>query len=99
MESDIRKDQFFVEDDAWHRASGRYQQFPAAFGEKPLVLLELGVRYNTPTIIKVPFEQITSEHPNAALVRINKNHPEASPANRAKTIAFDQNILKIIATL
>jgi hypothetical protein len=96
MAPNIRKDQFFVEDDAWHRASNRYQQFVADLAYKPLVLLELGIGYNTPTIIKLPFERITAEHPNATLVRINKDYPEVSPINQAKTIVFGQDIKEII---
>lgn len=95
----LRKDQFFVENDAWHQASHRYSQFVAAIGDKPCVLLELGVGYNTPTIIKFPFERITAQHPNATLVRINKDYPEASPLNQAKTIAFDQDIGEIITAV
>ena len=99
MEPNLRKDSFFVEDDAWHRANNRYQQFMTALGDKPLVLLELGVGYNTPTIIKFPFERITHEHPNATLIRINKDYPEVRRMNQAKTIAFDQDITEVITAL
>jgi NAD-dependent SIR2 family protein deacetylase len=99
MEPNLRKDQFFVEDDAWHRASSRYQYFLDTHCEKPLVLLELGVGYNTPTIIKIPFERITAQHPNATLVRMNKDYPEVSPINQSKTITFAQDIGEIIAAL
>jgi NAD-dependent SIR2 family protein deacetylase len=99
MEPNLRKDQFFVEDDAWHRASRRYQQFVSNLGDKPFVLLELGVGYNTPTIIKTPFERITAAHHTATLVRINKDYPEVSHMNKAKTIAFGQDIGEIIAAL
>lgn len=97
MEPNIRKDSFFVEDDAWHLASRRYQRFVASLGDKPLVLLELGVGYNTPIIIKTPFERITAQHPNAALVRMNIDYPEASRVNRARTIAFARDIGEVIA--
>jgi hypothetical protein len=50
----------------------------ASLSDKPCVLLELGVEYNPPTIIKIPFERITAEHPNATLVRMNKDYPEVS---------------------
>lgn len=99
MEPNIRKDQFFVEDAAWHRAGNRYSQFVGALGNRPCVLLELGVGYNTPAIIKVPFERITAQHPNATLIRINRDYPEASAMNQARTIAFDQDITEIIAVL
>jgi len=99
MEPNLRKDHFFVEDGAWHRASSRYQQFVTALDNKPLVLLELGVGYNTPTIVKVPFERITGHHPNATLVRINIDYPEVSRLNQEKTIAFSQDIGEIIKAL
>jgi len=99
MEPNLRKDQCFVEDDAWHKAQNRYAQFLAALGAKPFVLLELGVGYNTPSIIKFPFEQIAARHPAATLIRINKDYPEISRLNQAKTIAFEQDIGEIIAAL
>ena len=71
----------------------------AALGDKPCVLLELGVGYNTPSIIKFPFEQIAARHANATLIRINKDYPEVSQMNHAKTIAFAQDIGEIIAAL
>lgn len=99
MEPNLRKDQFFVEDDEWHLASGRYRQFLETIDTHPLVLLELGVGYNTPTIIKHPFERITAQHPNATLVRVNRDYPEVSRINQGKTIAFDQDIAKVVGAL
>lgn len=96
MEPNLRKDQFFVEDDAWHRASSRYHQFLADLGQKSLVLFELGVGYNTPTIIKIPFERLTAQHPNATLVRINKDYPDVSQMNQTRTIAFSQDIVEVV---
>jgi hypothetical protein len=63
------------------------------------MLFELGVGYNTPAIIKVPFERFTAARPNATLVRINKEYPEIRPENESKTIAFGQDIGKIIEAL
>ncbi len=99
MEPNIRKDQFFIEDDVWHQASSKYLQFVTTLGERPLVLLELGVGYNTPSIIKLPFERITAESPCATLIRINKDYPEISPVNQAKTICFTQDIAAVISSL
>jgi hypothetical protein len=59
----------------------------------------LGVGYNTPTIIKSPFERLSAEHPKAILVRINKDYPEVSRINHIKTIAFAQDIGEIITAL
>lgn len=39
--------------------------------DKKLVLLELGVGFNTPTIIRFPFERLVREHDNISLIRLN----------------------------
>ena len=41
--------------------------------DKNLVLLELGVGFNTPTIIRFPFEKLVREHKNISLIRLNLN--------------------------
>jgi len=33
--------------------------------------MELGVGFNTPAIVRCPFESITLQYPNAKLIRIN----------------------------
>jgi NAD-dependent SIR2 family protein deacetylase len=96
MEVNIRKDMNFLEDTNWNISNSRYKRFISNIGDKRIVLLELGVGYNTPTIIKYPFEQITSEYKNAVLVRINKEYPEVSKANESKTIVFKEDISSII---
>ena len=43
---------FFVEDEKWHKMSERYYQYLNSIDEdENLVFLELGVGFNTPTII------------------------------------------------
>lgn len=99
MEPNLRKDRTFVEDDAWHRANGRYQDFLATLEGRPVVLFELGVGYNTPTIIKFPFERITAANAGATLVRINRDHPEPSTMNREKTMSFSEDAGEVVAAL
>jgi hypothetical protein len=41
------------------------------------VMIEIEIRFNTPGIIKDPFEQITSVEPYATLIRINKDSSDA----------------------
>lgn len=55
--------------------------------------------YNTPSIIKFPFERITAQYSNVTLIRVNRDYPEVSEVNHAKTIAFDQDIQEIVAML
>ena len=68
----VRTDEFFVEDAQWEAAHDRYVDFVGSIGRKKAVLLELGVGFNTPSIIRFPFERMAQLRPNATLVRVNK---------------------------
>ncbi len=68
----LRSDDLFVEDAHWHRQAKRYQQFVEKHRDGKLLLLELGVGFNTPTIIRFPFEHMAAEFPHTALVRFNQ---------------------------
>ena len=54
MTMNLRSDDKFVEDEGWHEAAERYENFLRTRKGKVL-FLELGVGYNTPVIIKYPF--------------------------------------------
>lgn len=71
MAMHLRCDQYFVEDDPWHESDKRFGRFLANHMEDKMVLLELGVGFNTPTIIRFPFENLLREHKNISLIRLN----------------------------
>ncbi|MDE6712814.1 MAG: Sir2 silent information regulator family NAD-dependent deacetylase, partial [Lachnospiraceae bacterium] len=52
MAMHLRCDQYFVEDEDWHEAAEHYMDFLKKMGQKKGILLELGVGFNTPTIIR-----------------------------------------------
>lgn len=96
MEINVRKDNFFVEDEKWHRMSKKYHEFLRHIDEtRNIVFLELGVGFNTPTIIRYPFEQMTFSNSNAVLIRLNRDYPLAIAENKNKTIGFDEEISDI----
>ena len=66
----LRSDDRFVEDEGWHKAARRYDEFNKTHKGKVLYL-ELGVGYNTPVIIKYPFWQRTFDNPQATYACIN----------------------------
>ena len=68
----LRSDNKFVEDEGWHRAAERYENFLCTHAGQKILFLELGVGYNTPVIIKYPFLQMTAKNPNATYVCINQ---------------------------
>lgn len=76
MEINVRKDRFFVEDERWHALAHRYYEFVQKACDNKLVLLEYGVGYNTPSIIRFPFERMAAEFPDTTLIRINKDYPD-----------------------
>ena len=73
MDMNLRKDNFFVQDEAWYEAEERFSDYLSDAIDKKLVLLELGVGFNTPTIIRFPFEKLVREHENISLIRLNLN--------------------------
>jgi NAD-dependent SIR2 family protein deacetylase len=73
MAMNLRKDQYFVQDDEWYEAEERFGKYLTDAIDKKLVLIELGVGFNTPTIIRFPFEKLVREHDNIRLIRLNLN--------------------------
>ena len=68
----LRCDDTFVEDEGWHRAAERYENFLRTRAGQKILFLELGVGYNTPVIIKYPFWQMTAKNPDAIYACINQ---------------------------
>ena len=75
MNMNLRIDQYFVQDEEWYIAEKRFGDFlsEAISSGRKTCLLELGVGFNTPTIIRFPFEKLTRENEQISLVRLNLN--------------------------
>lgn len=91
----LRIDDKFVEDEGWHRAAERYQNFLRTRANEKILFLELGVGYNTPVIIKYPFWQMTAKNPNATYACVNKGQAVCPPEIRHKSICLDVDISKL----
>ena len=91
----LRSDDKFVEDEGWHRAAQRYHQFLRSHDGKVL-FLELGIGYNTPSIIKFPFWQMTAENPDATYSCINFGEAMCPEEIQPQTIAIDGDIGEVI---
>ena len=99
MTMNLRSDDKFVEDEGWHAAAERYESFLRTRKGQKTLFLELGVGYNTPGIIKVPFWQMTYENPNAVYACVNQGQT-ASPREIAdRSICVDEDIGKTILEL
>ncbi len=100
MDVHVRKNQFFVQTENWNKAAQSYEKFMARYAEHgKVVLLELGIGFNTPSIIRYPFEQITYRNPNATLIRLNTDFPHGPAETAERTISFTENMEHVVAAL
>lgn len=99
METNLRKDSYFVQDDRWYEQNKRYEEFLTKAKNKKLLLIEFGVGFNTPGIIRFPFEQMVYQNNNWKLVRINKDNCETILNIENRYIPIQQDIIDIIKLL
>ena len=96
----LRSDDKFVEDEGWHRAAERYENFLRTRAGQKILFLELGVGYNTPVIIKYPFWQMTAKNPNATYTCINQGQAVCPQEIERQSICINMDIgdtLRIVA--
>lgn len=99
MDMNLHKDEFFVRDAHWHTSFTAYKAFIEATKNQKVVFLELGVGYNTPTIIRYPFEHNVYLNKNACLIRINKDDYKARQKNFERIMALPYDIAQVINDL
>ena len=95
MTMNLRSDDKFVEDEGWHEAAARYENFLRGHSGKVL-FLELGVGYNTPGIIKYPFRQMTAKNRAATYACINYGEAVCPKEIQDRAICLDGDIGNII---
>ena len=95
----LRADDAFVEDEGWHRAAERYENFLRTRDGQKILFLELGVGYNTPVIIKYPFWQMTAKNPNATYACINQGQAFAPEEIANRAIVVNDDIGKILRAI
>ena len=88
----LRSDNKFVEDEGWHRAAERYENFLRTREGQKILFLELGVGYNTPVIIKYPFWQMTAKNPNAIYACINQGQAACPQEIKKQSVCINADI-------
>ena len=94
----LRSDDKFVEDEGWHQAAERYENFLRTRKGK-ILFLEMGVGYNTPVIIKYPFWQMTAKNPDATYACINYGEAVCPNEIKDQAICIDGDIGKVLENL
>ena len=95
----LRSDNKFVEDEGWHRAAERYENFLRTREGQKILFLELGVGYNTPVIIKYPFWQMTAKNPNAIYACINQGQAVCPHGIERQSVCIDADIGQVLQIL
>lgn len=94
----LRSDDSFVEDDGWHAAAHRYENFLRTRTGKVL-FLELGVGFNTPVIIKYPFWKRTAQNPQAIYACVNYGEADCPPQIKSRSVCIDGDIDTVLRDL
>ncbi len=92
----LRIDDTFVEDFHWHQQARCYTDFVQRASQDNLLLLEFGIGYNTPGIIRLPFEQMAQRFPHTTLIRFNRDNPEPYIEDMPRFAAFTEDIATVI---
>ena len=95
----LRADDRFVEDEGWHAAAVRYANFLRTGEGQKILFLELGVGYNTPSIIKYPFLRMTAENENATYACLNRGQAITAREIEDRSICINADISKTFEAL
>lgn len=96
MSVNLRCDDTFVEDENWNILKNNYEDFLKNNSEKKVLLLEFGVGFNTPGIIRFPFEQMTFTHDNFKLIRFNDKYSMIPKEIKDRSISVSDSIGEVI---
>ena len=99
MTMNLRSDDKFVEDEGWHRAAERYDDFLRKHEGQHILFLELGVGYNTPVIIKYPFWKMTVQNPNAVYACLNFGEAYAPDEIKEQSVLINGDIHEVLNNL
>lgn len=96
MTMNLRSDNRFVEDDGWHQAAKRYEEFIDQHQSKNILYLEIGVGYNTPSIIKYNFWHQVYRNPSSIYVCINSDESYVPSEIKNRSICIKGDAALII---
>ena len=99
MAMHLRCDNYFVEDEQWHEAADRYADFLEQNKAKKVVLIELGVGFNTPIIIRFPFEKMVRVNVLYSLIRLNMDEAVVPESFGERAIGIGGDMARVITDI
>lgn len=94
----LRCDSSFVENPHMKNIKD-YQDFIGKYEDKNILFIELGVGYNTPGIIRYPFEKMVYDCKNGNFIRVNKGRATVPKEIDDKSITIDADINKVLKNI
>ena len=98
LDRNLRRDGHFVESPHMEKQPA-YAEFVNRSSTGCLVLLELGVGFNTPGIIRWPFERLVSHHPHASLLRVNVDDARVPVEIETRSVGFRADAAQVVQDL
>ena len=99
MSMNLRADSTFVQDKNWDNQKSKYEEFLKISNNSKILFLELGVGFNTPSIIKYNFWRMTFNNKNSVYASINLGECYSASDIEERSICIDADISEVLKKL
>ena len=99
MSMNLRADDTFVQDKNWDEQKDRYEEFLKISDNSKILFLELGVGFNTPSIIKYNFWRMTLNNKKSVYASINLGECYCASDIEERSICIDYDIAEVLKKL
>ena len=99
MSMNLRVDSTFVQDKNWDKQKSKYENFLKNSYNSKILFLELGVGFNTPSIIKYNFWRMTLNNKKSVYASINLGECYSASDIEERSICIDADISEVLKKL
>lgn len=99
MDFNLFWDDTFIRDKGWHIAHKRYTDYIEQHKNGKVLYLELGVGFNSPGVIKIPFWNMAAENPDAVFASVNLTLPCYPEILEHRSIVIQDDIDHVIENM
>ena len=99
MSMNLRADSTFVQDKNWDKQKSKYENFLKNSDNSKILFLELGVGFNTPSIIKYNFWRMTLNNKKSIYASINLGECYSASDIEERSICIDADISEVLKKL
>lgn len=99
MSMNLRVDSTFVQDKNWDKQKSKYENFLKNSDNSKILFLELGVGFNTPSIIKYNFWRMTLNNKKSVYASINLGECYGASDIEERSICIDADISEVLKKL